>query len=192
MGDIQIICSVPARPFPTKPGEFLNSLTVATTVYEVSSNGGKKSVPSETHATGVMQGFGPVPTGVRASCSTSTYRFAEQQGKPRLDARQDAGCNATGPAFRSNSERFSRKSSTVHLPAPTRTIPGGVSSDGWDTGPRNRNRATAGSVQRSLLAAGSSSCLASSPRLKQPIDPPCAAAGPSEFAFAISANQLPV
>lgn len=63
VGDIQITCSVPARSFPTKPGEVLNGLTVATTAYEVLSNEGEKPVPSETKVTFVMKGFGSVPTG---------------------------------------------------------------------------------------------------------------------------------
>jgi hypothetical protein len=49
LGDIQITCSVPARTFPTKPGEGLNGLIATTTVYELSPNGSKKVVPSEVH-----------------------------------------------------------------------------------------------------------------------------------------------
>jgi hypothetical protein len=59
LGDIEITCSVPARPFPTKPGESRNGLRAATTAYEVPSDGSKKSVPSEVHESG--GGFGPDP-----------------------------------------------------------------------------------------------------------------------------------
>jgi len=52
VGDIRIRCRVPARPFPTKPGEFRDGLTAATTAYEVSANGGKKLAPSEVHVFG--------------------------------------------------------------------------------------------------------------------------------------------
>jgi hypothetical protein len=53
VGDIRIKCRVPARPFQTKPGESRNGLTAATTAYEVSADGSKKSVPSEVHVFGV-------------------------------------------------------------------------------------------------------------------------------------------
>jgi len=59
LGNIHIICRVPPRPFPSKPGESRNGLTAATTVYEISANGGKKLVPSEVHLVG--GGFGPDP-----------------------------------------------------------------------------------------------------------------------------------
>ena len=52
VGNIQITCRIPARPFPTKPGETRNGLTAATTVYEVSADGNKKLVPSEVHVFG--------------------------------------------------------------------------------------------------------------------------------------------
>ena len=59
LGDIEITCRVPARPFPTKPGESQNGLRAATTAYEVSPDGSKKSVPSEGHESG--GGFEPDP-----------------------------------------------------------------------------------------------------------------------------------
>jgi hypothetical protein len=59
LGDIQITCRVPARPFPTKPGEGRNGLRAATTAYKISPDGHKKSVPSEVHQSG--GGFGPDP-----------------------------------------------------------------------------------------------------------------------------------
>ena len=53
VGDIQIRCRIPARPFPTKPGgEWRNGLTAATTAYEISADGSKKLVPSEVHVFG--------------------------------------------------------------------------------------------------------------------------------------------
>ena len=62
VGDIRIRCRVPARPFPTKPGESLNGLTAATTAYEVSADGSKKQVPSEVHVFGGGgDGFGADP-----------------------------------------------------------------------------------------------------------------------------------
>ena len=59
LGDIQITCRVPVRPFPTKPGESRNGLRAATTAYKISPDGHKKSVPSEVHQSG--GGFGPDP-----------------------------------------------------------------------------------------------------------------------------------
>jgi hypothetical protein len=59
LGGIHITCRVPARPFPTKPGESRNGLRAATTAYEISANGSKTLVPSEVHVFGV--GFGPDP-----------------------------------------------------------------------------------------------------------------------------------
>jgi hypothetical protein len=47
LGSIRIRCRIPARPFPTKPGESRKGLTAATTVYEISADGSKKLVPSE-------------------------------------------------------------------------------------------------------------------------------------------------
>jgi hypothetical protein len=61
LGDIEIICRVPARPFPIKPGESRNGLRAATTAYKISPDGSKKSIPSEVHESG--GGFGPDPEG---------------------------------------------------------------------------------------------------------------------------------
>jgi hypothetical protein len=52
VGDIRIICRIPARAFPTKPGETRNGLRAATTAYEITANGTKKLVPSEVHVVG--------------------------------------------------------------------------------------------------------------------------------------------
>jgi len=49
---IGAICSVPARPFPTKPGEGLNGLRAATTTFEITENGDRKEVPSRAEASG--------------------------------------------------------------------------------------------------------------------------------------------
>jgi hypothetical protein len=57
LGDIQITCHVPPRPFPTKPGESRNALRVSATVYKVSQDGSKKLVRSEALVTG--GGFTP-------------------------------------------------------------------------------------------------------------------------------------
>ncbi len=61
VGDIQITCRVPARPFPTKPGETRNGLRVATTTYKISADGSRKLVPSEVHQSGGGFGFPPYP-----------------------------------------------------------------------------------------------------------------------------------
>jgi len=62
VGDIHITCRIPARPFPTKPGETRNGLRAATTAYEITANGTKKLVPSEVHIVGGGgDGFGPNP-----------------------------------------------------------------------------------------------------------------------------------
>ncbi len=64
VGNIRIICSVPARAIPTTPGDKpLSGLNVATETYQVSRDGSEKLVPSEVHVTGGMRGFGPVPPG---------------------------------------------------------------------------------------------------------------------------------
>jgi hypothetical protein len=49
---IEVVCSVSARPFPSKPGEFRNGLGAATTAYEIAKNGDRKEVPSEAKASG--------------------------------------------------------------------------------------------------------------------------------------------
>jgi hypothetical protein len=49
---IEVVCSVPARPFPSKPGEFRNGLRAATTAYEIAQNGDRKEVPSKADASG--------------------------------------------------------------------------------------------------------------------------------------------
>jgi hypothetical protein len=60
LGDIQIRCRVPARPFPTKPGgEGRYMLKVATVASQISADGSKKPVVSEVHPTG--GGFGGDP-----------------------------------------------------------------------------------------------------------------------------------
>jgi hypothetical protein len=62
LGDIQITCRVPARPFLTEPGESRYMLRAATTAYKISPDGSKKLVPSEVHPTGGGGGgFGPDP-----------------------------------------------------------------------------------------------------------------------------------
>jgi hypothetical protein len=52
LGDIEITCRVPARPFPIKPGGSRNGLTAATIAYKISPDGSKKLVPSEVHQSG--------------------------------------------------------------------------------------------------------------------------------------------
>src|SRR5580704_17791047 len=62
LGDIEITCRVPARPFPTKPGGSRNGLRVATTAYKIPPDGSKGLVPSEVHQSGGGGGgFGPNP-----------------------------------------------------------------------------------------------------------------------------------
>lgn len=62
LGSIRIRCRIPARPFPTKPGESRNGLTAATTAYEVSADGSRTLVPSEVHVFGGGgDGFGADP-----------------------------------------------------------------------------------------------------------------------------------
>ena len=62
LGDIQIPCRVPARPFPTKPGESHNGLRATTTAYKIAPDGKRKSVRSEVHQSGSGGGgFGPDP-----------------------------------------------------------------------------------------------------------------------------------
>lgn len=63
LGDIQITCRVPARPFPTEPGgASRNGLRAATTAYKISPDGTRKLVPSEVNQTGGGgDGFGPDP-----------------------------------------------------------------------------------------------------------------------------------
>jgi hypothetical protein len=59
VGSIRVRCSVPQRPFPTKPGEARNGLRADTTTYEISANGTKVLVPSEVNVEG--GGFGAEP-----------------------------------------------------------------------------------------------------------------------------------
>jgi len=59
LGTIEITCGVPARPFPTKPGEGRNGLTAVTTAYQIFSDSSKELVPSEVKEFG--GGFGPDP-----------------------------------------------------------------------------------------------------------------------------------
>jgi hypothetical protein len=54
---IEVICSVRARPFSIKPGEFRNGLRAATTAYEIAQNGDPKEVPSEADASGGGEDF---------------------------------------------------------------------------------------------------------------------------------------
>src|SRR6185437_6472647 len=49
---IEVECSVPARPFPSKPGEFRAGLRAATTAYQIDQSGVRKEVPSETNVRG--------------------------------------------------------------------------------------------------------------------------------------------
>jgi hypothetical protein len=59
---VQIRCSVPARPFPTKPGETRYALRVVTSAYKIIPGRGKKLVPSEVKQFGGGgDGFGPHP-----------------------------------------------------------------------------------------------------------------------------------
>jgi hypothetical protein len=56
LGDIQITCSVPARPYSW--GESRSLLKIATVAYQVLPDGSKKLVPSETNQTGGGGGGG--------------------------------------------------------------------------------------------------------------------------------------
>jgi hypothetical protein len=52
LGFIEVICSVSARPFPSKPGQFRMGLSAATTAHEIARNGDQKGVPSKADASG--------------------------------------------------------------------------------------------------------------------------------------------
>jgi hypothetical protein len=52
LGLIDIICRVPARPFPDKPGEARYGLRAATTAYQISADGIRNEVPSKVNASG--------------------------------------------------------------------------------------------------------------------------------------------
>jgi hypothetical protein len=52
LGSIHVMCQVPARPFPSKPGEGRYGLTAATTAFQISTDGDKTSVPSEANVAG--------------------------------------------------------------------------------------------------------------------------------------------
>jgi hypothetical protein len=54
---IEVVCSVPGRPFPSKPGEVRNGLRAATTAHEITQNGDRKEVSSEADASGSGQDF---------------------------------------------------------------------------------------------------------------------------------------
>ena len=61
VGNIQITCSVPARPLTSKPGESRNGLKASTTAYKISPDSSKELVPSEVHLfAGGGGGIGPV------------------------------------------------------------------------------------------------------------------------------------
>lgn len=49
---IEVKCSVPARPFPGKPGEVRNGLKATTTAYGIAQSGHRKEVPSNTTVSG--------------------------------------------------------------------------------------------------------------------------------------------
>jgi hypothetical protein len=49
---IQVVCSVSARPFPSKPGESQNGLRAETTAYEIIQSGDRKEVPSKADPSG--------------------------------------------------------------------------------------------------------------------------------------------
>jgi hypothetical protein len=52
LGGIEITCRIPARPFPTKPGESRNGLRALTNAFEILPDGTKKLVPSEANSVG--------------------------------------------------------------------------------------------------------------------------------------------
>jgi hypothetical protein len=52
LGDIQITCSVAARPFAPEAGGSRSLLKVITVAYQILQDGSKKLVPSETNQTG--------------------------------------------------------------------------------------------------------------------------------------------
>jgi hypothetical protein len=49
IGDIHITCRVPARPFPSEPGQHRGILEPKTTIFEISEKNEPKSVPSEVN-----------------------------------------------------------------------------------------------------------------------------------------------
>jgi hypothetical protein len=54
LGDIEIRCSIPARPFPLRPGESRNGLRSSVTTHKISPDGSKELewLASEAHVTG--------------------------------------------------------------------------------------------------------------------------------------------
>jgi hypothetical protein len=52
LGLIEVICSVSARPFPSKPGESRKGLRAATTAYQISGHGIRKEVASKANESG--------------------------------------------------------------------------------------------------------------------------------------------
>ena len=52
LGVIEITCRVPGRPFPTKPGDSRNGLTVVTSAYKIISVDASEPVPSEVKLSG--------------------------------------------------------------------------------------------------------------------------------------------
>ena len=49
---IEVECSVPARPFPSKPGESRNGLSASATAYQIDQSDVRKEVPSELNVSG--------------------------------------------------------------------------------------------------------------------------------------------
>lgn len=58
LGNIRIRCSVPARPFPSKPGESRNGLGATAFAYDVTKGAGKQAVTAEVKPTGGGSGDG--------------------------------------------------------------------------------------------------------------------------------------
>lgn len=61
LGGVQIKCSVPARPLPTKRGKFQSALNVTTAAYKIFPDNSTKLVPSEVKVIGGGSGPGQDP-----------------------------------------------------------------------------------------------------------------------------------
>ena len=58
LGNIQIRCSVPARPFPSKPGESRNGLGANAIAYDVTKDSGQQAFAAKVNPTGGGSGDG--------------------------------------------------------------------------------------------------------------------------------------
>ena len=114
LGNVEIKCRVPARPFPARPGESRGGLKVTTAAYQISPDGSKKPAPSEVHQT--AGGFDPNsgPEWVKFYVHIPLKPAERDAEARRFLAKLDKATNQSKPAERLDQRQLEKVREVVY------------------------------------------------------------------------------